>query len=109
MTVFWSWQFLQPTPAPVAPVAPTKVILQATWIEPLALRDETSPPIVRQPAAKKTGRVSKHLVTPPTQRLQKPLWRSAKSWELPPILWAGFEAFLAAGLGIVSLVGKTST
>jgi hypothetical protein len=106
MTVFWTWHAFQPAPLPLPEVRvmPTKVILQATWIEPVALRDETSPPIVREPAAKKTIRTSKPRVAPPTQKLQEPLWKSAKSWELPPILWASFEAFLAAGLGIVSLV-----
>jgi len=108
MTIFWSWHAVQPAPAPVVAVVPTKVILQATWIEPVALRDETSPPIVRQPAAKKTVGTSKRFVAPPAQKLQKPLWKAAKSWELPPILWAVFEAFLAAGLGIVSVLGKNS-
>lgn len=106
MTVFWTWHVFQPAPPPLpeVQVVPTKVILQATWIEPATLRDETSPTIVRQPAIKKTTRGSQPPVTGQVQKPQKPLWKAAKSWELPPILWAGFEAFLAAGLGIVSLL-----
>jgi hypothetical protein len=109
MAVFWTWNALQPTAAPVAPVVPTKVILHATWIEPVALRDETSLPMVRGTAGKKPVRVSKPILRAATQKQQKPLWKAAKSWEMPPILWAGFEAFVAAGLGIVSLLGKGQT
>jgi hypothetical protein len=108
-TLFWTWHATQPKPAPTKPIVPTKVILQATWIEPVALRDETSSPIVRESAVKKPVRVSKRIIPAPIQKLQKPLWKAAKSWELPPILWASFEAFIAAGLGIVSLLGKRPT
>ena len=104
MTVFWVWQAIQPVPPAEVPVVPTKQILQATWYEPVSLRDESSPPEVRKPAvAKKPSRLAAQRAAK-TQKPQKPLWSAAKSWELPPILWAGFEAFVAVGLGIVSVI-----
>ncbi len=106
-SVFWIWYSLQPapTPLPEAPVVPTKHILQATWIEPVSLRDETSLPTLRQPAeTRKTSRMPSKMTGIREQQPRKPLWKAAKTWELPPILWAGFEGFLAAGLGIISLI-----
>lgn len=110
MTLFWTWTALQPAPqaAPV-PVMPTKVILQATWVEPASVRDETSPPASRQPASA-VQRKMKSQTSPVSLRVQpqkRPLWKSAVSYELPPVLWAGFMGFLAAGLGIVSVLNKS--
>lgn len=108
MTLFWTWNAINPgmPPAPVTAQVPTKVILQASWIEPAALRDEKSPPQLRETATKpRTANRSKTLTKTP-QSPRKPLWQAAKSYEIPPILWAGFEGFLAAGLGIVSLLRK---
>lgn len=106
MSVFWTWYAFQPVTAPVAAVqvVPTKVIIQATWVEPASLRDETTKPTLRQPA--KLRPVSRVTSSKPAaiQKPQKPLWKAAKSWEIPPILWAGFEGFLAAGLGVISLL-----
>lgn len=104
MTVFWSWHALQPAAPPPAPVVPTKVILQASWTEPTSLRDETSPPVVQKPAVKKPVRSGSRSASAATLKPRKPLWKAEKSWEFPPILWAGFEAFVAAGLGVVSLL-----
>lgn len=108
MTIFWSWNAFQPglQPAPVAVVVPSKVILQASWIEPVSMRDETSPPAVRQPAKPKKTLRPATTSRMTTKKPQKPLWEAARTWELPPILWAGFEGFLAAGLGIVSLLKR---
>jgi hypothetical protein len=109
MTVFWTWNAFHPAlqPAPVAMVVPTKVILQASWVEPVSLRDETSPPAHAHTAAKKRQwPTSKRAPLATVRKPQKPLWQAAKSWEIPPILWAGFEGFLAAGLGIVSLLKR---
>lgn len=106
MSFFWAWNAFQPAlqPAPVVAVVPSKVILQATWIEPVSVRDETSKPEMRQPATNNKPSLNKRKPTGNVQKTKKPLWKATKTWELPPILWAGFEAFLAAGLGIVSLI-----
>ncbi len=110
--VFWTWQALHPAPPalPEVQVVPTKLILQATWEEPASLRDETSPPMKRQPAvSKKTTRVSTGTIAPRTQKAQVPLWKAATSWEIPPFLWAGFLGFFAGGLGLVSALSRSGS
>ena len=107
MSVFLTWYTLQPVPQPLPEVrvVPTKQIIQATWIEPVSLRDESSLPTLRKPVeTRKKLRLTSKSTAVREQKPRKPLWKAEKSWEFPPILWAGFEGFLAAGLGIVSLI-----
>jgi hypothetical protein len=108
MTLFWTWNAINPglQPAPTAVNVPTKVILQASWVEPAALRDETSPPVLRMPAKKSGTTFTSRKTAKTAQKPKKPLWTAAKSHEIPPILWAGLMGFLAGGLGILSLHKK---
>ena len=107
MSVFWTWYSLQPLsqPLPEVRIVPTKQIIQATWIEPVSLRDETTQPVMRKPVETgRTPRFASKSTVAREQKPRKPLWKAEKSWEFPPILWAAFEGFLAAGLGIVRLI-----
>lgn len=106
-SVFWIWYSLQPAPTPLQEVSvvPNKQILHATWIEPASLRDKPTPPALRKPAEiREVTRLNSKKTPAVPEKPRKPLWNAAKTWELPPILWAGFEGFIAAGLGIVSLL-----
>jgi hypothetical protein len=108
LSIFWTWYAFQPATValPQVRVLPTKQIIQATWVEPAYLRDDKKSPVLREPAMPR--QVSRLLTKSPVkvQKLRKPLWKAAPTWEFPPILWAGFEGFLAAGLGIVSLLKR---
>jgi len=108
MTIFWTWNAFQPSlqPTPVTVAVPSKIILQANWVEPDSLRDDARPTTLRRTASKKWPAFMKSNPTSAPLQPKKPLWQAAKSWELPPILWASFEGFLAAGLGIASLLKR---
>jgi hypothetical protein len=109
MAIFWTWNAFQPAlqPEPVSVIVPSKVILQANWIEPASLRNEARYVAKRQPATQSQQKFTgKSRTSTDVKKTQPPLWQAAKSWELPPILWASFEGFIAASLGIVSLLKR---